>query len=153
MSNKMKKKAGIKAKSETVKVVMRVRPMSKKELANGRIKSVHIDAENATVSVSNPAAPTSQPKQFTFDKTYGADAKQQDIYDQTGAPIVEDVLKGFNGTIFCYGQTGAGKSFTMEGVPDNPTLRGIIPNSFRHIFDKIAVSKSDLKQFLVRASV
>ncbi len=46
-------------------------------------------------------------------------------------------------------QTGAGKSFTMEGVPDPPELRGIIPNSFKHIFDKISVEE---KQYLVRAS-
>lgn len=58
--------------------------------------------------------------------------------------------QGFNGTIFAYGQTGAGKSFTMEGAPDPPELQGIIPNSFKHIFDAICVT--DKKQFLVRAS-
>ena len=62
---------------------------------------------------------------------------QRDIYDQTVAPLVEAVMEGYNGTCFAYGQTGAGKSHTMEGYPDPPELRGIIPNSFRHIFEKI----------------
>ena len=46
-------------------------------------------------------------------------------------------MEGYNGTIFAYGQTGAGKSHTMEGTDSDP---GIIPFSFRHIFDKISMS-------------
>jgi kinesin family protein 3/17 len=60
------------------------------------------------------------------------------------------VLEGFNGTIFAYGQTGTGKTFTMEGIRSQPELRGIIPSSFAHIFDAISHTKS--RQFLVRAS-
>jgi kinesin family protein 3/17 len=47
-------------------------------------------------------------------------------------------------------QTGAGKTFTMEGEPDPPEMRGIIPNSFQHIFDQIALAEN--QQFLVRAT-
>ena len=65
--------------------------------------------------------------------------------------IADSVLEGFNGTIFAYGQTGAGKSFTMEGAQDPPELQGIIPNSFKHIFEEIAVG-GDKRQFLIRAS-
>lgn len=64
----------------------------------------------------------------------------------------DSVLRGFNGTIFAYGQTGAGKSHTMEGLADKPELRGIIPNSFKHIFDHINANTDPNKQFLVRAS-
>lgn len=77
---------------------------------------------------------------------------QRQIYDFTASSIVESVLGGFNGTIFAYGQTGAGKSHTMEGFPDPPELRGIIPNSFKHMFDVISLNRDPLKQFLVRAS-
>ena len=62
------------------------------------------------------------------------------------------MLKGFNGTIFAYGQTGAGKSHTMEGLVDPPEQRGIIPNSFKHIFEHINANTNPQKQFLVRAS-
>jgi Cdc6-like AAA superfamily ATPase len=59
------------------------------------------------------------------------------------------VLDGFNGTIFAYGQTGTGKTFTMEGVRTSKELRGVIPNSFDHIFSHIAQSTNE--QYLVRA--
>jgi len=64
----------------------------------------------------------------------------------------DSVLRGFNGTIFAYGQTGAGKSHTMEGLIEPPELRGIIPNSFKHIFEHINANTDPNKQFLVRAS-
>lgn len=77
-------------------------------------------------------------------------SKQKDLYEQTARPLVDSVLEGFNGTIFAYGQTGTGKTFTMEGIRSQPELRGIIPSSFAHIFDSI--KKSESRQFLVRAS-
>lgn len=49
------------------------------------------------------------------------------------------------GTIFAYGQTGTGKTFTMEGVRTIPELRGIIPNSFAHIFGHIAKMDGDIR--------
>ena len=72
-----------------------------------------------------------------------------DLYEETFRPLVESVLDGFNGTIFAYGQTGTGKTFTMEGVRSNKDLRGVIPNSFDHIFAHI--SRSTDEQYLVRA--
>lgn len=56
----------------------------------------------------------------------------------------------FNGTVFAYGQTGTGKTFSMQGISTDPQLRGIIPNAFHHIFDHIARSKEIM--FLVRLS-
>jgi hypothetical protein len=99
--------------------------------------------------------PTSSPPphhRFTFDAVYGADSTQREIYDRTAAPIVDCVMEGYNGTIFAYGQTGAGKSHTMEGCPDPPELRGITPNAFKHVFDQIGLNAVEGKQFLVRAS-
>ena len=52
------------------------------------------------------------------------------MYDETAFPLVESVIKGYNGTIFAYGQTGCGKTHTMLGVPSDQQLRGIIPNCF-----------------------
>jgi kinesin family protein 3/17 len=75
---------------------------------------------------------------------------QRQVYDETASPIISAVLEGYNGTIFAYGQTGTGKTFTMEGVQEQKELRGIIPNSFEHIFDTILLSKN--KEYLVTAS-
>jgi len=52
------------------------------------------------------------------------------------------------GTIFAYGQTGTGKTFTMEGVRTVPELRGIIPNSFAHIFGHIAKVDGDIRYLI-----
>ena len=50
-----------------------------------------------------------------------------------------------SGTIFAYGQTGTGKTFTMEGIKDEAEMRGIIPNSFAHIFGHIAKSEGQIQ--------
>lgn len=62
--------------------------------------------------------------------------------------ILKRSLSDYLGTIFAYGQTGTGKTFTMEGVRTVPELRGIIPNSFAHIFGHIAKAEGDTR-FLV----
>lgn len=70
---------------------------------------------------------------------------QLDVYNETARPIVDKVLAGYNGTILAYGQTGTGKTFTMEGVRTEPELKGIIPNSFAHVFGYIAKASEDIK--------
>jgi kinesin family protein 3/17 len=72
------------------------------------------------------------------------------IYEDMAFPLIESVLEGYNGTIFAYGQTGCGKSFTMEGIPDPPEHRGLTPRSFEHIFQEVAVRENT--KFLVRTS-
>ena len=57
------------------------------------------------------------------------------------------------GTIFAYGQTGTGKTFTMEGVRSEPNLRGIIPNSFAHIFGFISKLDGDTKYVLLLSDI
>ncbi|CAM9257796.1 unnamed protein product [Lampetra planeri] len=77
-------------------------------------------------------------------------AVQSDIYDDAVRPLVDSVLQGFNGTIFAYGQTGTGKTYTMLGDSREPDKKGIIPNSFQHIFTHI--SRSQNQKYLVRSS-
>jgi hypothetical protein len=82
------------------------------------------------------------------------DSNQQEVYEQTAKPAVISILEGYNSTIFAYGQTGTGKTFTMEGFTYSSTdiLRGIIPRSIDEIFNYIeSLSSSDTK-FMVRAS-
>ncbi|KAI9190363.1 hypothetical protein H9P43_001797 [Blastocladiella emersonii ATCC 22665] len=138
--------------AEAVKVVLRCRPFSEKEKAAGHANIVKIDETDARVCITDPNAGTGDaPKCFTFDSAFDWNCKQLDVYNKTALPIVESVLNGYNGTIFAYGQTGTGKSFSMEGVRDVPELRGIIPNSFEHIFSHIRSAGGGVK-FLVRAS-
>nr|XP_006625917.2 PREDICTED: kinesin-like protein KIF3C isoform X2 [Lepisosteus oculatus] len=136
---------------ETVKVVVRCRPLNRKEEATGYESIVDMDVKLGQVAVRNPkAAPGELLKTFTFDAVYDANSKQSDLYDETVRPLIDSVLQGFNGTIFAYGQTGTGKTYTMQGLWMDPEKRGVIPNSFEHIFTHI--SRSQNQQYLVRAS-
>ncbi|XP_069163592.1 kinesin-like protein KIF3A isoform X2 [Procambarus clarkii] len=137
---------------ENVRVVVRVRPLSEKETHSGYKSMVECDDLNCSLLVTNPDAQAGEPpKVFTFDSVFGQDSKQVDVYNLAARPIVENVLEGYNGTIFAYGQTGTGKTYTMEGVRSVSELKGIIPNSFAHIFGHIAKAEED-KKFLVRVS-
>ncbi|KAG7155446.1 kinesin-like protein KIF3B isoform X2 [Homarus americanus] len=137
--------------AETVKVVVRCRPMNEQETANGHKRVVDMDVDRGVVELRNiKSAETDPPKTFTFDAVYDWNSKQQELYDETFRPLIDSVLSGFNGTIFAYGQTGTGKTYTMEGIRDDPEQRGVIPNSFEHIFNHIA--RSSNQQYLIRAS-
>lgn len=137
---------------ENVRVVVRVRPLNGKEL-DGHCKNiVCVDTINSEITVENPnAAQGEPPKVFSFDAVFDTDSTQVDIYNETARPIVDKVLQGYNGTIFAYGQTGTGKTYTMSGAKTFPQLRGIIPNTFAHIFGHIAKAR-DNQKFLVRAT-
>ncbi|XP_060678039.1 kinesin-like protein KIF3C isoform X2 [Hemiscyllium ocellatum] len=137
--------------SESVKVVVRCRPMNGKEEAAGCERIVEMDVNLGQVSIRNPkGSPTELAKSFRFDAVYESSCRQSELYDETVRPLVDSVLQGFNGTVFAYGQTGTGKTYTMQGVWAEPEKRGIIPNSFEHIFTHI--SRSQDQQYLVRAS-
>uniref|UniRef100_A0ABM5F8U9 Kinesin-like protein n=1 Tax=Pogona vitticeps TaxID=103695 RepID=A0ABM5F8U9_9SAUR len=144
--------AGRPRPSEALKVAVRCRPMSRKEAAAGCEAIVAVDVPLGQVSLRHPrAAPGEPAKTFTFDAVYDAAARQADLYDETVRPLVEAVLQGFNGTLFAYGQTGTGKTYTMQGVWADPEKRGVLPLAFEHIFTHIARSQNN-RQYLVRAS-
>jgi kinesin family protein 3/17 len=142
----MKGKQG--AKSECVKVAVRVRPMNKREKEENSELCVSVDKENCTVSVTSSKHDT---KTFQFDYVYPMDSTQREVYDQVAFPIVDSIFQGYNGTVFAYGQTGCGKTFTMMGVTNDPVLRGVIPNAFDHIFGYIK-TEGNSKRFLLRCS-
>ncbi|EFO22766.2 hypothetical protein LOAG_05721 [Loa loa] len=137
-------------KSEAVKVVVRCRPLSASEIRDGHQSIVDIQTNRGVIELHNPKEPNEPSKVFTFDSVYDPHSKQLDLYDETFRHVVDSVLEGFNGTIFAYGQTGTGKTFTMEGAHEDPELRGVIPNAYHHIFQHIAQSRN--QQYLVRAS-
>lgn len=136
-------------KTETVKVAIRVRPMNALEKKNNSVMCVEADRANNQINLTK--AETNQVNTFQYDYVYPPTINQRTVYDETAFPIVEAVIEGYNGTIFAYGQTGCGKTFTMMGDFSNPEYRGIIPNAFEHIFGYIN-SEGNKKKFLVRCS-
>ncbi|VEN53906.1 unnamed protein product [Callosobruchus maculatus] len=124
--------------AENVKVIVRCRPMNKREI-DLNCQCV-VSVKNCVVEAWDPHEGPCFPKQFTFDSTYDQDSTTEVIYNDICYPLVESVLEGYNATIFVYGQTGCGKSFTMEGVKDNIAQKGVISRAFEHIFEAISVT-------------
>ena len=139
------KKSG---KSECVKVAIRVRPMNKHEMEQNSKLCVTVDTANSTVSVISDR---NEAKTFPFDYVYPMETTQREVYDQVAFPIVDSIFQGYNGTVFAYGQTGCGKTFTMMGIVTDPNLKGIIPNAFDHIFGFIK-TEGESKKFFLRCS-
>lgn len=133
-------------------MVVRCRPMSNKEESSGNYaKVVEVYPNRGVVEIQNVSeASKENRKQFTYDAVYGPGATQQSLYDEVVRPLVGSVLEGFNGCVFAYGQTGTGKTFTMEGVRSDPEHKGVIPRTFEQIWQHI--NRAQNMNFLVEAS-
>lgn len=138
------------SKQETVKVIVRCRPLSSQELADGHSKIVHMRPQRGQIELKNPKEQDEPTKDFTFDAIYDENSTQSDLYEETFRDLVDSVLNGYNATIFAYGQTGTGKTHTMEGKSHDPEQRGVIYKCIDHIFEHMAASHN--QEYLVRAS-
>jgi len=158
--------------SQNFKVVIRVRPPLAREMSENLdfMPVTQITTDNKACVIQeylgaevtefgrqrdireNPHVVTSH--QFSFDYVYGPDSTQQFVYDNTARPAVLSLLEGYNATILAYGQTGTGKTFTMEGFKyhQNDPQRGIIPRAMEEIFRYIQNGANKHSTFMVRAS-
>jgi kinesin family protein 5 len=123
----------------SVRVICRFRP------TNAREQREEIDDDKSKAQIKfvgtdgiDIIQPGKEKLNFAFDRVFHSNALQEDIFKLSAKDTVDDVLQGYNGTIFAYGQTGAGKSFTMFG-PDilEDSMKGIIPRACSHIFEHI----------------
>lgn len=89
---------------------------------------------------------------FTFDRVFDTTSRQTDVFDFSIRSTVDDILNGYNGTVFAYGQTGAGKSHTMMGSDiDDEEGKGIIPRIVEQILANILASPNNI-EYTVRVS-
>ncbi|CAG9817005.1 unnamed protein product [Phaedon cochleariae] len=133
---------------ENVRVFIRIRPLSKKEVADGNENITVCDYKENLIALKKNGEHC---KPFKFDHIFGTTTAQLDMYRMIAFPIVEKALEGYNGTIFAYGQTGTGKTYTMAGNHLVPELKGIIPNTFSHIFSQISRASGE-KSFVVKVT-
>jgi len=138
--------------------------MNSSEKQRGCQKIVVVDHKRMAIEIKKPDAKKESTlvdnetdRQFTFDSVFDDNSLQSEVYEHTAYDLVKQVMQGYNGTIFAYGQTGCGKTFTMEGVRNttDPELKGIIPTTFQQIFttiNKENMIEGTYKQFLVRTS-
>ena len=100
--------------AECVKVMVRCRPMNTNEKNRGCLNVVEVDSKNNQIYLVKEDT-KEPPKTFSFDYVFAPDCAQTLIYEQSAFSLVDNVLEGYNGTIFAYGQTGCGKTHTMMG--------------------------------------
>ncbi|CAG5132663.1 unnamed protein product, partial [Candidula unifasciata] len=136
--------------AESVKVIVRCRPMNDREKGLKCATVISMDSGRGQCSITNPSDKRAPPKMFTFDGAYFIESTTDHIYGEVAYPLVEGVTEGYNGTIFAYGQTGSGKSFSMQGVTIPASQKGIIPRAFSHIFETISIKQAT--KFLIHAS-
>ncbi|MCO5595743.1 hypothetical protein L7F22_049790 [Adiantum nelumboides] len=114
---------------EKISVSIRVRPIDKQDAA----KSLWKINSNA-ITLLTASGPPSTSQAFVFDHVFDIESTTFDIYKATTQDIVASAIKGFNGTVFAYGQTSSGKTFTMRGTQDEP---GIIPLAIHDVFKNL----------------
>lgn len=148
-----------KKEGKNIQVVVRCRPFNLSERKANSYPVVECEHSRKEVLVrSGGVNDKASRKTYTFDMVFGAQAKQIDVYRSVVCPILDEVLLGYNCTVFAYGQTGTGKTFTMEGERspndeytwEEDPLAGIIPRTLHQIFEKLAESGTE---FSVKVSL
>lgn len=123
--------------STNIRVIARFRPFNALERELSDNKDVSQFESDLTVSIKHGK----EIEKFTFDHVFPPTATQTEVFDKLGRPTIEDVLTGYNGTIFAFGQTGSGKTFTMMGPSMyDEELRGITPRAAAQIFDYVSMA-------------
>ncbi|XP_061272444.1 kinesin-like protein KIF21A isoform X9 [Bos javanicus] len=121
----------------SVRVAVRIRP----QLAKERIEGCHICT---SVTPGEPQVFLGKDKAFTFDYVFDIDSQQEQIYIQCIEKLIEGCFEGYNATVFAYGQTGAGKTYTMGTGFDVNIIeeeQGIISRAVKHLFKSIEEKK------------
>uniref|UniRef100_A0A2K6CLR7 Kinesin family member 5A n=1 Tax=Macaca nemestrina TaxID=9545 RepID=A0A2K6CLR7_MACNE len=126
----------------SIKVLCRFRPLNQAEILRGD-KFIPIFQGDDSVVIGG--------KPYVFDRVFPPNTTQEQVYHACAMQIVKDVLAGYNGTIFAYGQTSSGKTHTMEGKLHDPQLMGIIPRIARDIFNHIYSMDENL-EFHIKVS-
>ncbi|KAL1978355.1 hypothetical protein VTN31DRAFT_1214 [Thermomyces dupontii] len=139
-----------------IKVVVRVRPFNARELDRGAKCIVRMEG-NQTILTPPPGAEEKArksgkaimdgPKTFAFDRSYWSFdknapnyARQEDLFQDLGVPLLDNAFKGYNNCIFAYGQTGSGKSYSMMGYGKE---HGVIPRICQDMFRRINELQKD----------
>uniref|UniRef100_A0AAQ4PCU0 Kinesin-like protein n=1 Tax=Gasterosteus aculeatus aculeatus TaxID=481459 RepID=A0AAQ4PCU0_GASAC len=130
------------AAETTINVVCRFRPLNSSEVARGDKYIPKFQGEDCVLIAGKP---------YHFDRVFQSDTTQVQFYNAVAQKIVRDVLGGYNGTIFAYGQTASGKTHTMEGKLHDSDMMGVIPRIVDDIFNYIYSMDENL-EFHIKVS-
>ncbi|KAJ3101679.1 hypothetical protein HDU97_001220 [Phlyctochytrium planicorne] len=127
---------------DAIRVVCRFRPQNKREISEGGVPIVSFDDDMTSVKFESKDYPGT----FAFDRIFDWSTSQTQVFDYAAGAVIEDVMKGYNGTIFAYGQTGSGK-----GDMENEDFKGLTPRLVESIFQTIYKAPPTL-EFTVKVS-
>ncbi|XP_010003445.1 PREDICTED: kinesin-like protein KIF1B isoform X1 [Chaetura pelagica] len=141
----------------SVKVAVRVRPFNSRETS--KESKCIIQMQGNSTSIINPKNPKEAPKSFSFDYSYWSHTSPEDpcfasqnrVYNDIGKEMLLHAFEGYNVCIFAYGQTGAGKSYTMMGKQEEGQA-GIIPQLCEELFEKINDNSNEEMSYSVEVS-
>ncbi|XP_064326346.1 kinesin-like protein KIF1B isoform X7 [Phalacrocorax carbo] len=141
----------------SVKVAVRVRPFNSRETS--KESKCIIQMQGNSTSITNPKNPKEAPKSFSFDYSYWSHTSPEDpcfasqsrVYNDIGKEMLLHAFEGYNVCIFAYGQTGAGKSYTMMGKQEE-SQAGIIPQLCEELFEKINDNSNEEMSYSVEVS-
>uniref|UniRef100_A0A8C6Y1B3 plus-end-directed kinesin ATPase n=1 Tax=Naja naja TaxID=35670 RepID=A0A8C6Y1B3_NAJNA len=141
----------------SVKVAVRVRPFNSRETS--KESKCIIQMQGNSTSILNPKNPKEAPKSFSFDYSYWSHTSSEDpcfasqnrVYNDIGKEMLLHAFEGYNVCIFAYGQTGAGKSYTMMGKQEE-NQAGIIPQLCEELFEKINDNSNEEMSYSVEVS-
>eukprot|EP00587_Corethron_hystrix_P002559 CAMPEP_0113321368 /NCGR_PEP_ID=MMETSP0010_2-20120614/14878_1 /TAXON_ID=216773 ORGANISM="Corethron hystrix, Strain 308" /NCGR_SAMPLE_ID=MMETSP0010_2 /ASSEMBLY_ACC=CAM_ASM_000155 /LENGTH=593 /DNA_ID=CAMNT_0000179483 /DNA_START=207 /DNA_END=1986 /DNA_ORIENTATION=+ /assembly_acc=CAM_ASM_000155 len=143
---------------EGINVSIRMRPLNKKESTHGSSERVWkvLQQHNSVTQITPTGGPVSERIDgglfFTFDRVFGEQSTTREIYENVVGGIVKSAVEGLNGTIFAYGQTSSGKTYTMQGGGmANLGCPGVIHMAALDIFRQIQSETND-RSFLIKAS-
>uniref|UniRef100_A0A452GTT5 plus-end-directed kinesin ATPase n=1 Tax=Gopherus agassizii TaxID=38772 RepID=A0A452GTT5_9SAUR len=141
----------------SVKVAVRVRPFNSRETS--KESKCIIQMQGNSTSIINPKNPKEAPKSFSFDYSYWSHTSPEDpcfasqnrVYNDIGKEMLLHAFEGYNVCIFAYGQTGAGKSYTMMGKQEE-SQAGIIPQLCEELFEQINDNSNEEMSYSVEVS-
>ncbi|NXH48488.1 KIF24 protein, partial [Dicaeum eximium] len=129
--------------SEKIRVCVRKRPLCLREARRGEVNIITVkDKETLLLHEKKEAVDLTQyilQHVFYFDEVFGESCTNQDVYMKTAYPLIQHIFNGGNATCFAYGQTGAGKTYTMIGNHRNPGLYAL---AAKDIFRQLGASPS-----------
>ncbi len=135
--------------TKNINVGVRVRPMTSLERERDETHAWEIDDKGNSISRRKGRSKRGGAK-FQFDQVYGPAVETQEIYDKLCRHLVSSGMEGINGTMFAYGQTSSGKTYTMKGTENE---LGIIPLAVNHLFHYIATAeKAKSREYLLTVS-
>ncbi|GIQ88952.1 kinesin-like protein, partial [Kipferlia bialata] len=125
------------SQSSKVSVSLRLRPPEDEAVPGDwkKVYQTHASDDEVIVTVLNPKDPSAPRREYLLDTFLPPDTTQQDVFKQVAKPLCDNVIAGFNGCCIAYGQTGAGKTYTVVGETEG--TKGIAPRAAEYLFEQI----------------